>query len=316
MPPLIVLLLAVSSTLRRPDVSLARTQDAAPPPQKAVLVTGASTGIGKKITERLAADGYFVYAGVRKDEDLKALGELRNVQGVRLDVTKPADIAAAVETVRKGGRGLYGLVNNAGVAIVGSLIDTEETEFHYLMDVNLYGPYRITRAFAPLVRESKGRILMIGSISGIVARPPLGVYSMSKHAMEAYTDALADELAPSGVQVSVIEPGNYRSDITKHMIEHMSAGPDGPKATAKLGSPDRSEYKEPDDVAAAAKRALFDAKPQRRYMVVPNQREAEITIKKQIQQLVQLNENQPYAYDRDALVGLLDAALAEAKAGR
>ena len=231
-------------------------------------------------------------------------------------MTKPADIAAAVETVRKGGRGLYGLVNNAGVAIVGSLIDTEESDFHYLMDVNLYGPYRITRAFGPLVREAKGRIVMIGSISGIVARPPLGVYSMSKHGIEAYTDALADELAPSGVQVSVVEPGNYRSEITKHMIEHMSASPDGQKAVAKLGSADRSEYKEPDDVAAAAERALFDAKPQRRYMVVPNQREAEITIKKQIQQLVQLNENQPYAYDRDALVAMLDAALAEAKAGR
>jgi NAD(P)-dependent dehydrogenase (short-subunit alcohol dehydrogenase family) len=95
---------------------------------------------------------------------------MKNVQGVRLDVTKPADIAAAVETVRKGGRGLYGLVNNAGVAIVGSLIDTEERAiFHYLMDVNLYGPYRITRAFGPLVREAKGRIVMIGSISGIVA---------------------------------------------------------------------------------------------------------------------------------------------------
>jgi len=294
---------------------LAHAQDAKPA-QKAVLVTGASTGIGRKITERLAADGYFVFAGVRKDEDLQALGAMKNVQGVRLDVTKPADIAAAVETVRKGGRGLYGLVNNAGVAIVGSLIDTEESDFHYLMDVNLYGPYRITRAFGPLVREAKGRIVMIGSISGIVARPPLGVYSMSKHAIEAYTDALADELASTGVQVSVIEPGNYRSEITKHMVEHMSASPDGQKAAAKLGSADRSEYKEPDEVAAAAERALFDAKPQRRYMVVPNQREAEITIKKQIQQLVQLNENQPYAYDRDALVAMLDAALAEARGGR
>src|SRR6185436_19658182 len=110
-------------------------------------------------------------------------------------------------------RGLYGLVNNAGVAIVGSLLATEEKDFHFLMDANLYGPYRVTRAFGPLILEAKGRVVMISSISGILARPPLGVYSMSKHAIEAYTDALADELAPAGVQVSVIEPGNFRSDI-------------------------------------------------------------------------------------------------------
>ena len=78
-------------------------------------MTGVSTGIGRKITERLAADGYFVYAGARKEEDLKALGTIKNVQAVRLDVTNTQDINAAVEAVAKGGRGLYGLVNNADV---------------------------------------------------------------------------------------------------------------------------------------------------------------------------------------------------------
>src|SRR5260221_4148582 len=159
----------------------------------------------------------------------------------------------------KAGRGLYGLVNNAGVAVVGPLIGTEENDFHFLMDVNLYGPYRITRAFSPLLLEAKGRVVMIGSISGILARPPLGVYSMSKHAVEAYTDALADELAPSGVQVSALEPGNYRSDITRNMVERMPEGSDEKKLAGRLGSLDRSEYKEPDEVAAAALHALFDA---------------------------------------------------------
>src|SRR5215472_14620801 len=83
--------------------------------QKAILVTGASTGIGRKITERLAAHGYFVYAGARKETDLQALGAIPNVRAVRLDVTRPEDIVAAVEFVTKGGRGLYGLVNNAGI---------------------------------------------------------------------------------------------------------------------------------------------------------------------------------------------------------
>lgn len=298
------------------NASLASAQSPAPAPRKAVLVTGASTGIGRKITEKLAEDGYFVFAGARKDKDLEELSAIENVKGVRLDVTKPAEIAAAVETITKEGRGLYGLVNNAGVAIVGPLIETEESDFHFLMDVNLYGPYRVTRAFSPLLLAARGRVVTIGSISGILARPGLGVYSMSKHAVEAYTDALAEELAPKGVQVSVIEPGNFRSDITSSMLKRLPADADDKKVAGRLGSPDRSEYKEPDEVASAAKHALSDPRPQRRYMVVPNQREAEITIQKQIQQLVQLNQNQPYAYDRAALIAMLDAALAEAKASR
>jgi NAD(P)-dependent dehydrogenase (short-subunit alcohol dehydrogenase family) len=302
-------------------VPVAHADEPAPAPQKAVLVTGASTGIGRKITERLAADGYFVYAGARKDKDLAGLNAIRNVQGVRLDVTKPEDIAAAVDTVTRGGRGLYGLVNNAGVAIAGPLMQTEESDVHYLMDINTFGVFRVTRAFMPLIAKEKGRVVNIGSISGILARPFLGVYSMSKHAIEAYTDALAGEVAADGVSVSVVEPGNYRSEINANLLKHLTESadprnPPNPEVVKRLGTGSRSEYKEPDEVADAVKRALFDAKPQRRYMVVPNQREAEITIKKQIEQLVQLNENQPYAYSRDALVALIDAAIAESKAAQ
>jgi NAD(P)-dependent dehydrogenase (short-subunit alcohol dehydrogenase family) len=299
--------------------SIAGADEPTSVPKQAVLVTGASTGIGRKITEQLAADGYFVYAGARKDKDLAELSAIKNVQGLRLDVTSPEDIAAAVATVSQAGRGLYGLVNNAGVAIAGRLVETEDSDFNFLMQVNTYGPYRVTKAFSPLITASKGRIVMIGSISGILARPLLGVYSMSKHSIEAYSDALAEELAPIGVGVSVIEPGNYRSDISANMLKRMKDAqrpPPGQEVVKRLGSGSRSEYKEPDEVADAVKRALFDARPQRRYMVVPNQREAEITIKKQIEQLVQLNENQPYSYNREALVAMLDAALAESKAAR
>ena len=96
---------------------LARGAEAPPDAgtMKAVLVTGASTGIGRKITERLAADGYFVYAGARKDSDLQALGAIKNVQAVRLDVTKVDDIEATRKIIERGHLGLYGLVNNAGV---------------------------------------------------------------------------------------------------------------------------------------------------------------------------------------------------------
>lgn len=279
--------------------------DATPPPrQKAVLVTGASTGIGRKITEKLAADGYFVYAGARKEEDLKVLGAIKNVQPVRLDVTSSHDIEAALAAIKQGGRGLYALVNNAGVATVGSVAETTPEEFDLVMAVNLAGPYRMTRAFQPLIIADKGRIITIGSISGILASPDLAAYSMSKHAMEAFADSLATQMNGVGVQVSIVEPGNYDSQI-------------GKSATMRTGVEsrftDRSKYKEPDEVAAAVEQALSEPTAKRRYMVVPNQTEAEWTIKKQIQQLVQLNEGQPYTYDRDALVKMLDESLAQAR---
>jgi NAD(P)-dependent dehydrogenase (short-subunit alcohol dehydrogenase family) len=292
------LLLLLASTM-----AVAETPE--PPPasaQKAVLVTGASTGIGRKITEQLASAGYFVYAGARKDTDLAELDAIENVQAVRLDVTKPDQIAAAVRTVTEAGRGLHGLVNNAGVAVSGPMMQSKEEDLHYVMDVNVYGPYRITKAFAPLLIESKGRVTTISSISGILSSPTLGIYSMSKHAIEAFGDSLAGEMAPLGVTVSLVEPGNFNSEI-------------GATAAARAGvsslAADRSRYPEPDAVAKAVQHALFDANPKRRYMVVPAQNEAELTIRKAIQELVQLNQGHAHSYDRDALVKMLDAALAE-----
>ena len=275
-----------------------------PKPSKAVLVTGASTGIGRRLTERLAAAGYFVYAGVRKEADLKSLAAIKNVQAIRLDVTKAEDVSAAVDTITKAGRGLYGLVNNAGVAAIGSLADTSMEEFDLVMQVNVYGPYRVSKAFMPLLVAQKGRIANIGSLSGILAARDLSAYSMSKHAIEAFTDSLAQDLAPLGVAVSVIEPGNYRSDIGKNATQRTGA---------ETRFTDRSKYKVPDEVAAATERALFEASPKRRYLVVPEEHEAEITIRKQIEQLIQLNEGQPYTYERTALIKMLDDALAQAR---
>jgi NAD(P)-dependent dehydrogenase (short-subunit alcohol dehydrogenase family) len=285
------------------SLSVSHAQDTAPA-QRAVLVTGASTGIGHKITERLTAAGYFVYAGARKDTDLVALNAMKNVQALRLDVTRKEDIDSAVATVTKAGRGLHGLVNNAGVATPGPLADLTMDEFDLQMKVNVYGPVRMVKAFLPLLVASKGRITNIGSISGILAGKDLNAYAMTKHAMEAFTDSLAAELAPQGIVVNIVEPGNFNSEI-------------GASATKRTGMQsrmtDRSRYKQPDEVAAAVQQALFDANPKRRYMVTPDQREAEITIRKQLEQLVQLNEGQPYTYERDTLVKMLDETLAQAR---
>jgi NAD(P)-dependent dehydrogenase (short-subunit alcohol dehydrogenase family) len=285
-----------------PLASIAQT--APPSTQKAVLVTGASTGIGRKITEHLAGKGYFVYAGARKSEDLESLGKIKNVQAVKLDVTKPEDIKSAVETITEAGRGLYGLVNNAGIATIGGLLETKQEEYELLMAVNVDGPWNVSRAFAPLIIEQKGRITTIGSISGILAGNDFTAYAMSKHAIEGFTDSVALKLAPLGVKVTVVEPGNFASEVGNNAAKR--AGQE-----TRLGN--RNQLKQPDDVAAAVEMALFDAEPKRRYLVVPHQGEAERTIKKQIEQLVQLNEGHAYTYSRDELVKMLDAAMASAR---
>jgi NAD(P)-dependent dehydrogenase (short-subunit alcohol dehydrogenase family) len=293
----------------------------APTAQKAVLVTGASSGIGRKITEVLASRGVYVYAGARKAEDLKALDTLENVTSIRLDVTIQSEIDAAVETVRVAGRGLYGLVNNAGVAILAPLIEVEESELDFLFDVNIYGPYRVTKAFAPLLIESRGRITTISSISGILSGTFFGPYSMSKHAMEAYGDSLAREMRRFDVRVSLVEPGNYKSDIGLSLLKRLRAGgtdftdsayrEDLERIVSRVGQ--REDQAEPDAVAEAVFHALFDDNPKMRYMVVPNQEEAMWTIKKAIQETVQLNQGHPFSYDREQLIEMLDEALAASR---
>ncbi len=285
--------------------------------QKAILITGASSGIGRNMAETLAANGYFVYAGARKQADLDALSAIDNIQSVRLDVTIQRDIDAAVKTVREGGRGLYGLVNNAGVAVVGPLIEIDEADMQFQMDVNLFGPYRVTKAFAPLIIESRGRITTTGSISGILSAGFLGPYSMSKHAIEAFTDSLAREMQKFGVHVSVVEPGNYDSQIVETLRRRMQRRGQTPEGSLYedelqqwLDTPsDRSRFKQPDEVSAAVMDFFSTDNPKRRYMVVPNQGEAERTIKKAIEELVQLNEGHEYSYDRQQLIAMLDEAI-------
>jgi NAD(P)-dependent dehydrogenase (short-subunit alcohol dehydrogenase family) len=290
--------------------------------QKAVLITGASSGIGRNMAETLAREGYFVYAGARKQADIDELSAMDNIEGIRLDVNVQDEIDAAVETVRAGGRGLYGLVNNAGVGVIAPLIEVEEEDLWFQMNVNVFGPYRVTRAFAPLIIESKGRITTTGSISGILSGFMLGPYSMSKHAIEAFTDSLAREMQKFDVQVSVIEPGNYRSDIVDSILRRMEergVSSDGSLYQEEFERMidgfqgegyDESYYKEPDEVSKALLEFLTDGNPKRRYMVVPEERQAEVTIRQIITEMVQLNERHQYTYDRDELIAFLDEALA------
>lgn len=319
-PPCIAALLFFLTAFAVPQ-GLAETKKMQPN-QAAVLITGASTGIGRLTAERLAAKGYFVYAGARKASDIKQLNAIENVQAVRLDVTVQADIDAALATIEGAGRGLWGLVNNAGVNLIAPLIEADEDDLAFLFDVNVYGVFRVTQAFAPLIIEAGGRIVNISSISGILSGglPGYGMYFMSKHALEAYTDQLAFELSELGVGVSAIEPGSFASEIGRSRCKRMLADNEQKsyryyaevmntyldRCRKDLASKTTSQAPPPDRVAEAIEHALFSERPKEHYLVVPDQFQARITIGKSFEELLHLNQDQPHSYTRAQLIELLD----------
>ncbi len=272
--------------------------------QKAVLITGASSGLGLKMTELLSTSGFFVYATARKDADLKRLDSMKNVEAIKLDVLKPDQIEAAVTQVSNAGRGLYGLINNAGVAIFGPMIEVPVEELDYQLDVNVLGPYRVLQAFAPMIIESKGRIATTGSIAGTLASSMFGHYSMSKHAIEAYTDSLASEMERFGVHVSVIEPGNYASNIGQTAKQRIlksnywtSESRYKQDRDGMLAGLDQVlKGADPLPVAEAALAIMQSDNPKRRYMVVPNEGQAQLTLRRSMRKLLEQNQNQQFKF--------------------
>jgi len=178
-----------------------------------VLVTGASTGIGRAITEMLAEDGHLVYATARKKTDLEQLAAIPSVDPIKLDVTSPAEVRRAAVTVKKRGKGLYGLVNNAGMGDYWPLPELDIEDLNAVVDVNVYGVHRMTQAMLPFLVRSRGRIVNTSSIGGLATTGWLGAYCMTKHALEAYSESLSRLLAKYRVKVSLIEVGTYRSQI-------------------------------------------------------------------------------------------------------
>lgn len=289
--------------------------------QKAVLITGASTGIGRNAAERLAAAGYFVYAGARKAADIEELNQIDNIMAVRLDVTKQDEIDAAVELIRKEGRGLWAIVNNAGVNVVAPLIEADISEVEFLFDVNVFGVFRVTKAFAPLVIESQGRIVNISSISGFLSGGGYGIYSASKHAVEAFTDSLEREMGNLGVLVIAVEPGNFASEIGLTRCKRRLADTDAQpyvyfeerrqqmlaSCQERVAAGVENEGTPPDAVSAAIEHALFDDMPKQHYLVVPRQEEAGWTIAKVVEELLDINARHDHSYTRDELIVYMDA---------
>jgi NAD(P)-dependent dehydrogenase (short-subunit alcohol dehydrogenase family) len=181
--------------------------------EKTILVTGASTGIGRACAIRFAALGYRTFAGVRKAADGQALkaDSSGKIEPVLLDVTCPESIAGALKVV--GDLALMGLINNAGIATLGPLELLSVDALRRQFEVNVIGLVAVTQAFLPLLRRGPGRIVNIGSIAGRSALPGSGAYDASKFAIEGITDALRMELHASGIRVSLIEAGAVATPI-------------------------------------------------------------------------------------------------------
>jgi len=183
---------------------------------KSILITGASTGIGKACALQLDKMGFMVFAGVRKDKDQDTLNKEGSdkIKPIILDVTKEETIVDAVKTISNEAEyPLFGLVNNAGIGISGVLEATPETEFRKLLEVNVIGLHAVTRALLPLLRKNKGRIINIGSSASFMAGPGASSYAASKFAVRAISDSLHLELKPLGMFVSLVAPGAIESDI-------------------------------------------------------------------------------------------------------
>jgi NAD(P)-dependent dehydrogenase (short-subunit alcohol dehydrogenase family) len=183
----------------------------------AVVVSGASKGIGRAGVVELARRGYHVFAGVRAPQDGAALRDEANghVTPLALDVTRETDVARAVDTVRDavGPRGLWGLVNNAGIVVPGPLEFLPGNALREQFEVNVFGALALTQAFLPLLRSTRGRVVNVSSVNGRLASPFNGAYAGSKFALEGLSDALRLELGPAGVAVVVVQPGAVATPI-------------------------------------------------------------------------------------------------------
>ncbi|HVD38052.1 MAG TPA: SDR family oxidoreductase [Solirubrobacterales bacterium] len=248
---------------------------------RTVLVTGASTGIGRATALGLDGSGWRVFAGVRKPEDAESLrGEAsERLTPVILDVTEPEQIAAAAAQVeRESPGGLDGLVNNAGVAVPAPLETVPLEDLRHQLEVNLVAYVAVTQALLPQIRGAEGRIVFLASIGGRIAFPFGGPYHASKFATEAIGDVFRQELRPWGIEVAIIEPGSIDTPIWgrgQDKAEEIEAK--SPQTNLLYGAA-LEKFKKviedtaergipPEKVAKAIAHALESSRPKTRYLV-------------------------------------------------
>jgi NAD(P)-dependent dehydrogenase (short-subunit alcohol dehydrogenase family) len=193
---------------------------------KTILLTGASSGIGRDTALALARAGHHVIAAARRMPALEALrAEEPTITPLQLDLDDPASIAAAAAAVDRltGGRGLDALVNNAGFATAGALAELSDRDLRAQFETNVFGLMALTRAVLPAMLErGEGRIVNISSVSGRIPAPLLGAYHASKYALEALSDALRMELEPFGIRVAIVEPGTIRTEFASRTMAEVA----------------------------------------------------------------------------------------------
>jgi NAD(P)-dependent dehydrogenase (short-subunit alcohol dehydrogenase family) len=210
--------------------------------KKVWLVTGASTGFGRELVEYLLANGAGVVATARKVEGLQELGRQypKTALVAAMDVTDAKQVEHVVDVAVKWFGGIDVLVNNAGYGMVGAVEESGEDEFRPMFETNVFGLIRVTQAVLPQMRkQGSGHVVNLSSIGGLVATPGFGLYNATKFAVEGLSEALAQEVKPLGISVTIVEPGPFR---TKFL------GKAGGEAKAKI-----SDY----DATAGKMRAYF-----------------------------------------------------------
>jgi NAD(P)-dependent dehydrogenase (short-subunit alcohol dehydrogenase family) len=245
----------------------------------AVLVTGAGRGIGRAITLRLAADGWDVYAGVRKTADgeaLKTAGAAGRITPVVLDISATDDLAALATALPDR---LDALVNNAGVVVGGPIEAVGLDDLRRQLEVNVTAQVAVTQALLPRLRASRGRVVFVSSVSGRVSTPFSGAYNASKFALEAIADSLRVELRPWKIAVSLVEPGAIDTDIWRGALDmaaetEAAMGPEvrelyaaQVKGLRKTIARTQRQAIAPEKVADAVHSALTAARPRARYVV-------------------------------------------------
>lgn len=248
------------------------------------VVTGASTGIGRATSLRLAADGVHVFATVRRDADAAALEKIdptSRITPLRLDVTDPASVGTAAAVVREhtSGVGLDALVNNAGVGVTTPVETVDVDALRRQFEVNVIGQVTVTQALLPALREGHGTVVMIGSIGDRITMPFAGPLVASKRALAGLTEALRLELAPWSLPVVLVEPASIRTAAIDKVERDVRATVVGMSARQRVlygdaltGMLTRALAREragssPEVVAAVVSRALRTGRPRTRYLV-------------------------------------------------
>jgi NAD(P)-dependent dehydrogenase (short-subunit alcohol dehydrogenase family) len=250
---------------------------------KSVLITGASTGIGRATALRMDAEGWRVFASVRREEDAASLrgAASERLVPLMLDVTEADQIAAVAEQIGEavGGAGLDGLVNNAGMAVMSPLETIPLDDLRKQLEVNLVSQVAVTQAMLPLVRTARGRVVFLSSIGGRMAMPFGAPYHASKYGIEAVVDCLRQELRPWKIDVVAIEPGSIDTPIWERgegVADELAAR--APAAQEELYGEKIESFRRavrrtaargipPQKVANAVQHALTAHRPRTRYLV-------------------------------------------------